>query len=84
MYPDLPYFDPNYTGDFSEVELPITNEDLERIYPLASNKAKEDENYLEDARIITNKFQDHEKGYYELWKKMKVIFDVRIVEILIE
>ncbi len=69
-YPDLPYFDENYTGDYSELDLPITNEDLERIYPLASNKAKEDEDYLEEARIITNKFQDHEKGYYELWKKI--------------
>ena len=70
MYPDLPYFDENYTGDFSEVELPITNEDLERIYPLASNKSKEDEAYLEDARDITMKFQSKEKGYYELWKKI--------------
>ena len=70
MYPDLPYFNPNYKGDLGKVKLPITNEDLERIYPLASNKAKEDENYLEEARIITNKFQDKEKGYYELWKKI--------------
>ena len=70
MYPELPYFDENYQGNFEELSLPITNEDLERIYPLASNKAKEDEEYLEDARIITNKFQDHEKGYYELWKKI--------------
>ena len=69
-YPDLPYFDENYTGNYEELDLPITNEDLERIYPLASNKAKEDEAYLEEARIITNKFQDHEKGYYELWKKI--------------
>ena len=69
-YPDLPYFDPNYQGDYSEVKLPITNEDLERIYPLASNKSKEDETYLEDARDITMKFQNHEKGYYELWKKI--------------
>ena len=69
-YPDLPYFDENYTGNYEELDLPITNEDLERIYPLASNKAKEDEEYLEEARIITNKFQDHEKGYYELWKKI--------------
>ena len=69
-YPDLPYFDPNYQGDYSEVKLPITNEDLERIYPLASNKSKEDETYLEDARDITMKFQSHEKGYYELWKKI--------------
>ena len=40
-YPDLPYFDPNYTGDYSEIELPITNEELEKIYPEASRKAKE-------------------------------------------
>ena len=69
-YPDLPYFDPAYQGDFSEVTLPITNEDLERIYPLASNKSKEDEAYLEDARDITMKFQSKEKGYYDLWKKI--------------
>ncbi|MBQ9019559.1 MAG: arginine--tRNA ligase [Bacilli bacterium] len=69
-YPNLPYFDPNYEGDYSEIELPITNEDLERIYPLASNKSKEDEEYLEDARDITMKFQSKEKGYYELWKKI--------------
>ena len=70
MYPELPYFDETYQGNYEELTLPITNEDLERIYPLASNKAKEDEDYLEEARIITNKFQDHEKGYYELWKKI--------------
>ena len=70
LYPDLPYFDENYTGDYSEIELPITNEDLEKIYPEASRKAKEDEEYLEDARIITNKLQNKEKGYYELWKKI--------------
>ena len=69
-YPELAYFDPNYEGDYSEIELPITNEDLERIYPLASNKSKEDEAYLEDARNITMKFQSKEKGYYELWKKI--------------
>ena len=69
-YPNLEYFDENYKGDFSEVELPITNEDLEIIYPYASNKAKEDEQYLEDARDITLRIQRHEKGYYDLWKKV--------------
>ena len=70
MYPDLPYFDKEYQGDFSEVEVPITNEDLERIYPLASSKAKEDEEYLEAGRVITVKIQQHERGYYDLWKKI--------------
>ena len=69
-YPDLEYFNENYTGDYNEVELPITNKDLEEIYPVASNKAKEDEQYLEDARIITAKIQSHEKGYYDLWKRV--------------
>ena len=70
MYPNLEYFDPNYQGDYSEVDLPITNEDLERIYPLASVKSKEDEEYLEDARDITVRIQKHERGYYDLWKRV--------------
>lgn len=70
MYPDLAYFDESYTGDYSEIDLPITNADLEKIYPLASAKSKEDENYLEEAREITVKIQNHERGYYDLWKKV--------------
>ena len=69
-YPDLPYFDESYTGDYSEVELPITNEDLEKIYPEASQKAKEDEAYLEEGRDVTAKIQSHVRGYYDLWKKV--------------
>lgn len=69
-YPDLPYFDPNYTGDYSEIELPITNEELEKIYPEASRKAKEDESYLEEGRDVTAKIQNHIPGYYDLWKKV--------------
>ena len=69
-YPDLAYFDENYQGDYSEVNLPITNADLETIYPLASNKSKEDETYLEEARTITAKIQNHERGYYDLWKRV--------------
>jgi len=70
MYSDLPYFDDSYKGDYSEVRLPITNEDLEKIYPLASTKSKTDENYLEEAREITVKIQKKERGYYDLWKKV--------------
>ena len=70
QYPDLPYFDPEYKGDYQELTLPITNEDLEKLYPLASQKAKEDEKYLEEGRIVTAKIQNHERGYYDLWKKV--------------
>lgn len=69
-YPDLPYFDESYTGDYSAVELPITNEDLEKIYPEASQKAKDDEAYLEEGRDVTAKIQSHVRGYYDLWKKV--------------
>lgn len=69
-YPDLPYFDTSYQGDYQEVELPITNQDLEEIYPFASTKAKEDEAYLEEARDVTVRIQAHERGYYDLWKKV--------------
>lgn len=69
-YPDLEFFNENYEGNYGELDLPITNADLEEIYPSASIKAKEDEKYLEEAREITFKIQNHEKGYYELWQKV--------------
>ena len=81
MYPELPYFDSSYTGDFSEISLPITNADLEKIYPLASQKSKEDEEYLEEARNITAKIQRHERGYYDLWKKVVEISKEDIKEV---
>lgn len=69
-YPGLAYFDFSYEGDYSDIDLPITNDDLESIYPIASRKAKEDEKYLEEAREITTKIQNKEKGYYDLWKRI--------------
>lgn len=69
-YPNLEYFNEEYTGDYKDVELPITNKDLEEIYPIASTKAKEDEAYLEEARIITTKLQNHERGYYDIWQRI--------------
>ncbi len=69
-YPNLEYFNPNYEGNYEKISLPITNEDLEMIYPIASQKAKEDIEYLEEARIMTLKIQNHERGIYDLWKKI--------------
>lgn len=69
-YPYLAYFNTDYKGNYEEVTLPITNKDLEEIYPYASTKSKEDEEYLEEAREITFKIQNHEGGYYDLWKKI--------------
>ena len=80
-YPDLEYFNPDYQGDYNDIELFITKKDLEIIYPIASSKAKEDENYLEEARIITKKFQQKEKGYYDLWKRIIEISKVDIKKV---
>jgi arginyl-tRNA synthetase len=67
--PDLPYFDENYNGEYP-TESPVTNDDLMEIYPLASTKAKEDESYMEEARKITSKFQNGDKGLMALWDKI--------------
>ena len=81
MYPNLPFFDESYQGDYSEVELPITNEDLEKIYPLASTKSKEDEAYLEEARDVTAKIQSKTRGYYDVWKRVIEISKADIKEV---
>lgn len=65
--PDLCYFDENYDGEYPS-ESPVTNEDLMEIYPYASNKSKEDEEYLESAREMTNKLQNGVRGINALWK----------------
>ena len=80
-YPNLAYFDENYTGDYSDIDLPITNQDLEEIYPYASTKSKEDEKYLEEAREITFKVQNHERGYYDLWKRVVEISKADIKQV---
>ncbi len=64
--PDLPYFDENFEGEYPK-ESPVTNDDLMEIYPAASTKAKEDEDYMEEARDITSRFQNGEKGLMALW-----------------
>lgn len=81
MYPELPYFDESYTGNYEELTFPITNEDLEKIYPKASEKAKESNEYLEEGRIVTAKIQNHERGYYDLWKKIVEISKSDIKEV---
>ena len=65
-YPDSKYFN-DYNG---EDDINITNKDLEELYPIASQKAKADEKYLNEAREINNKIQNKEKGYFELYKKI--------------
>ena len=66
-YPDLVYFDENYSGEYPS-EPPVTVEDLARMYPLASTRKKEDEEYANEARIMTEGFQKGKPGLRALWK----------------
>ena len=63
--PELPYFDPNFTGEYPE-EAPFTISELEEIYPTASGKSKEDAAYKEAAMQATYELQHGRRGYQAL------------------
>ena len=65
--PDLPYFDPDFTGDYPE-EAPFTISELEEIYPAASAKKKVDEEFAEKAHTATFELQHGRRGYRAIWQ----------------
>ncbi|MGI6116954.1 MAG: arginine--tRNA ligase [Bilifractor sp.] len=70
--PELPYFDPDFDGDYPE-EAPFTIGELEEIYPAASARSKADEAYKEKALAATHELQEGRRGYKALWQQiMKV------------
>lgn len=70
--PDLPYFDENFTGEYP-LEPPVTLDELEEIYPIASAASKSDPARAEEARDATAELQSGRPGYVALWKHfMKV------------
>ncbi len=71
-HPDWVFFDKDYTGEYP-TEIGITNEDLERIYPLASTRAKEDENIMEEVRRITAELDKGYEPYVKLWNIIREI-----------
>jgi len=64
--PQLPYFDDNFQGEYPS-EAPFTISELEEIYPTASQKAKEDETYREEALNATYLLQNGHRGYTAVW-----------------
>ena len=64
--PDLPYFDPDFTGEYP-AEAPFTLSDLEEIYPTASSK-KSDPVFAEKAHIATLENQQGRRGYRAIWQ----------------
>ncbi|MEZ3487063.1 MAG: arginine--tRNA ligase [Lachnospiraceae bacterium] len=65
--PDLPYFEEDYQGEYP-AEAPFTIGELEEIYPTASGKAKEDEEYRREALQATYLLQNGHKGYRAVWQ----------------
>ena len=67
--PDLPYFDPDFKGEYPE-EAPFTVSELEEIYPFASARSKQDPEYYAEAMDTTRRLQEGERGFYALWQKI--------------
>ena len=70
--PGLPYFDPEFTGEYPE-DAPFTVSELEEIYPFASARSKEDPEYYAEAMDTTRRLQDGERGLYALWQKIVAV-----------
>ena len=75
--PKLPYFQEDYSGEYPK-EAPFTIGELEEIYPTASGKAKEDEEYRREALEATRLLQNGHKGYRAVWRH---IMDVSVEDL---
>jgi len=64
--PELPYFDPDFTGEYPQVA-PFTVDELEEIYPTASGKKKDPE-FSHKAHQATLELQQGRRGYRALWQ----------------
>lgn len=67
QHPEWIYFDPNFKGPYPQ-ESPIDYQDFEKTYPVASKRAKENPEIMEQARLFTKKLQQGEPGFRALWK----------------
>ena len=65
-YPDLIYFDESYNGEYPN-DSPVSIEELNEMYPIGSQKIKEDEYILAEVRKITSEIMI-KPGYKALWQ----------------
>ncbi len=70
--PELPYFDAHFEGDYPETA-PFTISELEEIYPTASAKSKQDEDFAKKAHDATVLLQQGRPGYRALWKHIMAV-----------
>lgn len=75
--PELVYFDESYDGEYPK-EPPFTISELEEIYPTASGKSKEDEEYKAAAMQATYELQHGRRGYKAL---LQHILDVSVTDL---
>ena len=65
--PDLPYFDPDFSGDYPESS-PVTLADLQELYPTMAARAREDAELSERIARATYELQRGRPGYRALWQ----------------
>ena len=70
--PELVYFDESYEGPYP-MEAPFTLSELEEIYPCASAKSKEDQEFKEKAHQATLKLQSGYAPYTAIWKHIMAV-----------
>ena len=75
--PELPYFDDAFEGEYPK-EAPFTISELEKIYPEASKRSKEDEEFRQEALKATGQLQHGHRGYHAIWQH---ILDVSIADL---
>ena len=78
--PDLIYFDESYTGPYP-AESPVTIEDLGRLYPAASNKAKDDPARNQRSQTAVAELQAGRAGYRAL---LKHFIDVSVAALKVD
>ncbi len=70
-YPNLNYFQKEVPSSYDP--LPITEKDLEEIYPKASLLAKEDEAVMKEVRELTKELEEGNPNLVALWNVIKEI-----------
>ena len=65
-------------SEIIETKCNITCENLLKLYPVASQKCKEDDNKMNIAKKITGHIQNKQEPFFSIWKQIK---DISLIEI---
>lgn len=70
--PDLPYFDPAYTGPYP-AKAPVTITDLQELYPQAAARCQAAARAMQAAQQATLELQQGRPGYRALWRHFSMV-----------